>query len=388
MADVFDAVVIGGGPAGSTTGLLLARAGWSVAIVERAMFPRRKVCGEFLSAANLPLLRHLGVADDFLDLAGPEVKRVAVFARDRRIVADMPRLRGEKHGWGRALGREHLDTLLLERAARAGAVIFQPWTVSRVQKDPACVHLVCGTTRREMELSARVLVDAHGSWDPADRRRPHAADLFGFKAHLRESALTPGLMPLLAFPGGYGGMVHSDHGRVSLSCCVRRDTLERSRRLAPSITAGEAVMAHILATCPAARPALHGAVVESGWRSAGPIQPGIRTTHRDGVFFVGNAAGEAHPVVAEGISMAMQAGMSLANALLSTEDLRQARDAYAANWRRAFAWRIRAAAVIAHWAMRPAAVAVTLPLLGAFPRMLTEGARTSGKVAAICSPSF
>ena len=103
---------------------------------------------------------------------------------------------------------------------------------------------------------------------------------------------------------------------------------------------------------------------------------------------MGNAAGEAHPVVAEGISMAMQAGISLANALLSTEDLRQARDAYADHWRRSFAWRIRAAAVIAHWAMRPAAVAVTLPLLGAFPRMLTEGARTSGKVAAICSPSF
>ena len=86
--------------------------------------------------------------------------------------------------------------------------------------------------------------------------------------------------------------------------------------------------------------------------------------------------------------MAIQAGMSLADALVTTEDLRRARALYAADWRRSFAWRIRAAAVIAHWAMRPAAVAVTLPLLGAFPRMLTEGARTSGKVAAICSPSF
>jgi flavin-dependent dehydrogenase len=237
-------------------------------------------------------------------------------------------------------------------------------------------------------------VAAHGSWDPGQlptqpaRRHPRASDLFGFKAHLLNSALPPGLMPLVAFPGGYGGMVHSDHGRVSLSCCIRRDTLERCRQVVPSLTAGEAVLAHIVSTCPAARGALDGAAVESDWRSAGPIRPGIRATYRDGVFFAGNAAGEAHPVVAEGISMAMQAGMSLAGALTTTSDLRHARDVYAAEWHRLFARRIRAAAVIAHWAMRPAAVALSLPLLSAFPAVLTEGARTSGKVTAICSPSF
>ena len=149
------------------------------------------------------------------------------------------------------------------------------------------MRLVCGRTRREIELTARVLVAASGSWDPQDvtqgpaeaghhvpRRRPRASDLFGFKAHLRDSALPAGLMPLLAFPGGYGGMVHSDHGRVSLSCCIRRDTLERCRRTAPSLTAGDAVLAHIVSTCPAARAALHGATVESGWRSAGPHSTG------------------------------------------------------------------------------------------------------------------
>ena len=193
---------------------------------------------------------------------------------------------------------------------------------------------------------------------------------------------------MLAYPGGYGGMVHTDHDRVSLSCCIRRDQLERCRRRDSSLSAGEAVLAHIVYTCSAAGEVLEGATKESEWRSAGPIRPGIRTTHRDGVFFVGNAAGEAHPVVAEGISMAMQSGFALAQALTSTADLIEARRAYAAQWRRLFARRIHAAAVIAHWAMRPAAVALTLPLLSAFPAMLTEGARASGKVAAICSPSF
>jgi flavin-dependent dehydrogenase len=398
MADVYDALIIGGGPAGATTALLLARAGWSVAVVERSVFPRRKVCGEFVSATNLPLLRHLRVAEAFLDLAGPDVRRVAVFARDREIVADMPRLQGDEYGWGRALGREHLDTLLLEQAAREGASVFQPWSVKGMTSGGLSslpsVRLACQRTRREIEVTARILVAAHGSWDPGqlptqpDRRRPRASDLFGFKAHLVGAALPVDLMPLLAFPGGYGGMVHSDHGRISLSCCIRRDTLARCRQQVPSLTAGEAVLAHIASSCDAARAALHGADVETEWRSAGPIRPGIRTTGRDGVFFAGNAAGEAHPVVAEGISMAMQAGMALARTLTATRDLDRARSLYAAEWRRLFARRIRAAAVIAHWAMRPAAVRLTLPVLSAFPAMLTEGARTSGKVTAICSPSF
>ncbi len=49
----FDVVVVGAGPAGSTVAIELARAGWSVALIERQRFPRRKVCGECIAASNL-----------------------------------------------------------------------------------------------------------------------------------------------------------------------------------------------------------------------------------------------------------------------------------------------------------------------------------------------
>ncbi|MGZ8198887.1 MAG: FAD-dependent oxidoreductase, partial [Burkholderiales bacterium] len=85
----YDAIVIGAGPAGSTTALQLARAGWSVAIVEKAEFPRRKVCGEFISAPTLRLLAELGVAGDVIARAGPEVRELAVYAGQRMAVGAM-----------------------------------------------------------------------------------------------------------------------------------------------------------------------------------------------------------------------------------------------------------------------------------------------------------
>src|SRR5262249_8604127 len=163
-----------------------------------------------------------------------------------------------------------------------------------------------------------------------------------------------------AFPGGYGGMVHCDGGRVSLSCCVRRDRLAESRKRFPG-SAGDGVLAHLEMSCVGVRHALAGATREGDWLPARPIRPGIPPRHARGLFTVGNAAGEAHPVVAEGISMAMQGAWLLARRLIawkregaSRDQLSRVADGYAAAWKRCFASRLYASSLLAQWAMRPA----------------------------------
>lgn len=152
---IYDALVIGGGPAGATAALMLARAGWSVAVIEKKSFPRRKVCGEFISATSLPLLRELGIADAFVSLAGPDVRRVGLFARDVVAAAAMPQAPGTSGPWGRALGREHLDLLLLEAAIRAGAKAWQPWTAVALECAPRATPALLPRRR------------AAGNWSPA-----------------------------------------------------------------------------------------------------------------------------------------------------------------------------------------------------------------------------
>jgi menaquinone-9 beta-reductase len=389
-ANRFDALVIGGGPAGATAAILLAEAGWSVAVVEQKSFPRRKVCGEYLSATNWPLLARLGIASSFTALAGPPILETAVFVGDRKYGAALPRPQASA-GWGRALARDQLDTLLLARAAQLGAVVIQPARCAGLAVSDTGVSATVERDGQGQAITASIAIAAHGSWEigplvtQRSAERPAAADWLAFKAHFCQAALPPSLMPLLCFAGGYGGMVHVGGGRVSLSYCVQRRAFSGLLRQ-PGVPAGETVLTHILESCPVLRPVLAPAVLDGPWLSAGVIQPGIRPRFRGGVFVVGNAAGEAHPVVAEGISMAMQSAWLLAQRLIPHRaDLTRANvreqigRAYSADWRRAFAARIYAAAAIAQWASRPSLVRLVGPLMRAFPALVTCGARLSGK---------
>jgi flavin-dependent dehydrogenase len=218
-----------------------------------------------------------------------------------------------------------------------------------------------------------------------NRRSSAPDELLAFKAHFGSAALPEGLMPLLAFPGGYGGMVHCDGGQVSLSCCIRRDQLARIRQRHQG-DAGEAVFAHIAESCLGVQAALGSAQRLGPWLAAGPIRPGVRVDSTGGLFRVGNAAGEAHPVIAEGISMALQSSWLLTERLLAwksvgshPDGLKRVQQDYAVLWRRNFVSRIRVSSAIAHWAMRPATVSMSLPLVWCFPNVLTWGARASGK---------
>ena len=62
------------------------------------------------------------------------------------------------------------------------------------------------------------------------------------------------------------------------------------------------------------------AEVSGEWLAAGPIRPQVRSCGQDGVFLLGNAAGEAHPIVAEGISMAIQSAWLLCERLITQKD--------------------------------------------------------------------
>ena len=62
----FDVVIVGAGPAGSATAIALTRLGYEVALVDKKVFPREKLCGDFINPINWPIFRDLGVEDRVL----------------------------------------------------------------------------------------------------------------------------------------------------------------------------------------------------------------------------------------------------------------------------------------------------------------------------------
>ena len=388
----FDAVVIGAGPAGSAAAILLARAGWSVALVEKDTFPRRKVCGECLAASNLPLLDELGISEEFEAAAGPQLSRVALMSGDCTIEARLPAARTGSHPWGRALGRETLDVLLVQQAHAAGVTVYQPWSVQAIEGVPGDWRCRIRAAQPDVSsvLQARVAIDAHGSWQALPsarqgrRRTTSGSDLLAFKANFRNAHLADGLLPVLAFDGGYGGMVVADGGVTTVACCIRRDRLDACRHAAPGLRAGDVVEGYLRSQCRGVREALRPATRIGPWLAAGPLDPGIRVDAHGGPFRIGNAAGEAHPIIGEGMSMALQSAWLLARCLLDAGRTNGAPPAarqsavarrYAAQWRRQFAPRLLFAAGFAHLAMRPDATFPMLGLARAWPGMLTLGAR-------------
>src|SRR5256885_9468328 len=138
----WDAIVVGGGPAGSATALLLARAGASVLLLDRARFPRHKACSEYLSPATTPILERLGVLAAVERAAHAQLYGMTVVAPSGAAVSG--RFAAD-HGhapprpYSLAVSRAIFDLTLLRAAAREGADVREGTTVEDLVWDRGAV---------------------------------------------------------------------------------------------------------------------------------------------------------------------------------------------------------------------------------------------------------
>ena len=305
-----DVTVVGGGPAGAVCAAFCAAAGLRVQVLERAVFPRDKVCGDCLNPDAWPVLARLGLEDAVRAL--PHVAlRCVEFAglRGKPIRLPLPDVRrGEI-----AVKRRDLDALLLGRAAALGAAVCEGRAVSGVRREPGpggrfeiSVAPDGDTVRGRFVVAAdgRNSVVARLAGLLEEGRGAGAEARIGLQAHVPCPADFGARVQMRWFADGYGGLCPVGGGELNVSLAGPPSALEGLKRwVRDEFEVGENHPWRTIA--PLDRAAARHAAVAGEGRDAG------------GVFLVGDAARVVEPFTGEGIYYAMRSGELAAEALIA-----------------------------------------------------------------------
>lgn len=286
---MYDLIIIGGGPAGTAAAITAAGSGARVLILEQGRFPRHKVCGEFVSAESLALLKSLLPDTRLVDQA-PRISSARIFLDGRQLhVPIRPQ--------AASISRFDLDLALWRATEKAGAE-------ARLQTP---VQRLCGNGPFVLETAGgafqvRSVINASGRWSSLSPRLPSVPKKWlGVKAHFHEPS-PPCSVDLYFFTGGYCGVQPIGPDRINVSAMVRADvatTLTEILSLHPAVAARSRQWQH------ATEPVTTSPVF---FRRPEPL--------RDKMLLAGDAAGFIDPFVGDGIALALRSGAAAAQCLI------------------------------------------------------------------------
>lgn len=160
---VFDAIIVGAGPAGSAAAVHLARDGYSVLLLEKSRFPRDKVCGDLVSARALSFLAKIGCAEAILRRDFTPVTHCDVYLdRELLINGELPRV-PEYPPSGRTVPRLCLDEIVFRAAVAAGAKVQEECVVIGHRVGTAAVDVDAYLKGRRRRFRGRVIIGADGA---------------------------------------------------------------------------------------------------------------------------------------------------------------------------------------------------------------------------------
>jgi flavin-dependent dehydrogenase len=292
-----DPVIIGGGPAGATAAILLARAGRPVTLIERNAVPTDKVCGDFISAEAIEAITALGV--DLPALAPSRIAAVRLVHRNRTAAARLP---------FPALGltRRALDEALLRQARLSGATILRGHPVRSMTWSSGSLRLDC---RSAGTVAADTVFLATGKHDVGGAARSgRATGLVGLKMYYaldaRQSAALRGHVELILFAGGYAGLQLVESDRAVL--CI----LAPGARLRGADGRWDNLLGSLMRECPHLAERLAGSRALLAWPVAIAGLPyGYRHAPDShvppGLFRVGDQAAVIASLTGDGVALAV-----------------------------------------------------------------------------------
>jgi menaquinone-9 beta-reductase len=339
---VWGAVVVGAGPAGSIAARELSRLGVKTLLVDKATFPRRKVCGCCLNGSALAALESVGLGDLPIRLGGVPLHNVRLAAGGATATLRLP--------GGVSLSREAFDAALVERALEAGVEFLSGTTAKRNLEPPTrlassppstaegggistvSIRLRHGEVERNIE--ARVVIAAgglNGRLDPVDNSVAEPASRIGAGAMLddADAFYQPGTIFMAVGRGGYVGLVRVEDGRLDVAAAFDPEFVRRRSGL------GEAAASVLYES--GFPPIKH--LAEVPWRGTPALTRSAKQLAGERWFAIGDAAGYVEPFTGEGMAWATTSGAAVAP--LAAKASRSWNPAFVHRWEQSYARIIR-----------------------------------------------
>jgi flavin-dependent dehydrogenase len=306
---IYDAVVVGAGPAGSSCALRLARSGLRTAIVERSAFPRTKVCGEYLNTGALDVLAELGVWQQLDGRAG-RVCGIRLYGAGTGV--DLPL----EHA-ARSLPRSELDAALLRAALEAGAELIRGRVEDVGLPEGARSVRFRDSSGSTGIVRTRILVGADGIESIVARKsglsRPIAGNArFALGGHYRGFGDLDGYIEMYVERDRYFAINPFDSDAANVMIVVPgnelaawRDDLDaRLRETAERLSAGRRTLGRV---------ALEGKRV-----AIGPLFHRTRAYMALDLLLIGDAATFVDPFTGQGVYLALASARDAAEAIVES----------------------------------------------------------------------
>jgi flavin-dependent dehydrogenase len=310
-----DVLIVGAGPAGAVAATVLARAGVRVRVVDRATFPREKLCGDTINPGTLTLLRRLEIAGS-IESRGLRVAGMLVTGEGGVAIKG----RYPRGLYGLAIGRAELDWALLQAAITAGAG-FEPSVTARAPLvsesggRPVVGGAVVGENGVSRSIPARVTIAADGRRSmlafalhlAGHPKRPRR---WAIGAYFEQTAGAPAFGEMHIRRDRYIGVASIGDG-VTNVCLVKPaaagtcDFKDPGALLAREI-ANEPILRERFAEVRMVRPPT----------MLGPLAVDTVNRSVDGLILAGDAAGFIDPMTGDGLRFAVRGGELAAAAAL------------------------------------------------------------------------
>ncbi len=284
---------MGSGPAGASCAAFCAAAGLRTLVLERAIFPREKVCGDCLNPTCWPVLDRLGVAAQVRAAPQGKLTSVEYIAVDGRSVSAPLPVGGKGEV---AIRRSVLDDLLRCRAQSLGAEIREGETLVSLERENEIWNLSTANFTEQ----ARLLVAADGRNSTVARlchlMPRKGRDRVALQTHITLPEGFGERVVLQLLPEGYSGQAPVGDGLLNLCLVCRPNDLPGIRSWAEKKFAISA---------------------EHNWRTIAPLARAPLPPTQPGLFLIGDAARVVEPFTGEGIYYALRSGELAAEAIVA-----------------------------------------------------------------------